>query len=182
MAPVVECGVCNTNPSKYKCPKCVLRYCSIACFKIHKETPCDQQAPTQPPSAPPPVPTPQTEITEATIQQQQGEGKAEEKPWWHTQNVPVDGAYAKLEHQDDHVVAREDLAKLGESSELRALLQQRDLRELLVQLHNRTAGVRNVGEAEGAIMDALKDPQFAQFADTCLSTLGMKEPAPQVQQ
>ncbi|KAK6002388.1 hypothetical protein QM012_002026 [Aureobasidium pullulans] len=32
------CGVCRQNESKYKCPSCQLRYCSIACFKQHKET------------------------------------------------------------------------------------------------------------------------------------------------
>ncbi|KAH0369012.1 hypothetical protein KCU65_g3592, partial [Aureobasidium melanogenum] len=32
------CGVCTQNDSKYKCPSCQLRYCSIACFKQHKET------------------------------------------------------------------------------------------------------------------------------------------------
>ncbi|KAI5202103.1 hypothetical protein E4T39_04910 [Aureobasidium subglaciale] len=32
------CGVCQQVESKYKCPSCQLRYCSIACYKQHKET------------------------------------------------------------------------------------------------------------------------------------------------
>ncbi|KAF1808548.1 hypothetical protein P152DRAFT_517448 [Eremomyces bilateralis CBS 781.70] len=34
------CGVCNQEPSKYKCPSqgCRLRYCSLPCYKVHKET------------------------------------------------------------------------------------------------------------------------------------------------
>ncbi len=30
------CGVCDKQDSKYKCPVCELRYCSIACYKPHK--------------------------------------------------------------------------------------------------------------------------------------------------
>ena len=31
------CIICNSNNSKYKCPKCNNFYCSISCFKNHKE-------------------------------------------------------------------------------------------------------------------------------------------------
>ncbi|CAI5759469.1 unnamed protein product [Candida verbasci] len=33
------CQICNTNESKYKCPKCNIPYCSLACYKSesHKE-------------------------------------------------------------------------------------------------------------------------------------------------
>ncbi|KAG9587323.1 hypothetical protein KCU77_g10487, partial [Aureobasidium melanogenum] len=44
------CGVCTQNESKYKCPSCRLRYCSLACFKQHKETHAHdppKQQPTQ---------------------------------------------------------------------------------------------------------------------------------------
>ncbi len=29
------CVVCNTNPHKYRCPKCRIVYCSVRCFKDH---------------------------------------------------------------------------------------------------------------------------------------------------
>ena len=32
----ILCGVCNEADSKYKCPTCELRYCSIKCYKPHK--------------------------------------------------------------------------------------------------------------------------------------------------
>ncbi|KHN95863.1 zinc finger (HIT type) family protein [Metarhizium album ARSEF 1941] len=31
------CGVCQKTASKYKCPRCYLPYCSVACNKTHKE-------------------------------------------------------------------------------------------------------------------------------------------------
>ncbi|KAK7267508.1 hypothetical protein RIF29_20183 [Crotalaria pallida] len=35
-----QCQVCNVAQSKYKCPSCYVPYCSLACFKKHKESPC----------------------------------------------------------------------------------------------------------------------------------------------
>ncbi|KAL3717747.1 hypothetical protein ACJRO7_009220 [Eucalyptus globulus] len=35
-----QCRVCNEAQSKYKCPSCLVPYCSLACFKRHKEVPC----------------------------------------------------------------------------------------------------------------------------------------------
>ncbi|PIN19444.1 putative MYND Zn-finger protein/hormone receptor interactor [Handroanthus impetiginosus] len=35
-----KCEVCEEAQSKYKCPTCLIPYCSLACFKKHKEIPC----------------------------------------------------------------------------------------------------------------------------------------------
>lgn len=31
------CGVCEKEPGKYKCPRCTMPYCSVACNRTHKE-------------------------------------------------------------------------------------------------------------------------------------------------
>ena len=31
------CDLCNTNDSKYKCPKCLKKTCSLLCVNLHKE-------------------------------------------------------------------------------------------------------------------------------------------------
>ncbi|KAK3490736.1 uncharacterized protein B0T23DRAFT_168557 [Neurospora hispaniola] len=31
-----QCGVCQAQPGKYRCPRCPLMYCSVACNKSHK--------------------------------------------------------------------------------------------------------------------------------------------------
>ncbi|XP_031371726.1 zinc finger HIT domain-containing protein 3-like [Punica granatum] len=41
-----QCQVCCQAPSKYKCPSCYLPYCSLACFKRHKEIPCAKPTPS----------------------------------------------------------------------------------------------------------------------------------------
>ncbi|KAK4233240.1 hypothetical protein C8A03DRAFT_19646 [Achaetomium macrosporum] len=45
------CGVCGTQPGKYKCPRCSMPYCSVACSKQHKENhPPDPPKPERPSS------------------------------------------------------------------------------------------------------------------------------------
>ncbi|KAI3915632.1 hypothetical protein MKX01_015457 [Papaver californicum] len=39
-----SCEVCKDAVSKYKCPSCLAPYCSLICYKKHKETPCSNQA------------------------------------------------------------------------------------------------------------------------------------------
>ncbi|XP_023733465.1 uncharacterized protein LOC111881278 isoform X2 [Lactuca sativa] len=43
--PKKNCKVCEKAVSKYKCPSCLIPYCSLVCFKKHKETPCVKQVP-----------------------------------------------------------------------------------------------------------------------------------------
>ncbi|ESO98155.1 hypothetical protein LOTGIDRAFT_226635 [Lottia gigantea] len=31
------CEVCKVGEFKYKCPQCLLKYCSVKCYKSHKE-------------------------------------------------------------------------------------------------------------------------------------------------
>ena len=33
-----SCGVCAAAAASYRCPRCDLRYCSVACCRTHKET------------------------------------------------------------------------------------------------------------------------------------------------
>ncbi|KAI8336548.1 hypothetical protein BC941DRAFT_514001 [Chlamydoabsidia padenii] len=41
-----HCGVCQVNTPKYKCSTCLIPYCSLVCYKTHKETPCQPAQPT----------------------------------------------------------------------------------------------------------------------------------------
>ncbi|KAM4619739.1 zinc finger HIT domain-containing protein 3 [Polymixia lowei] len=42
------CNVCREHTPKYRCPACNIRYCSLGCYKTHKDTclPVEQPAPT----------------------------------------------------------------------------------------------------------------------------------------
>ena len=47
------CAVCQERDHKYKCPTCRILYCSVACYKKHRETPC-----APPPASPLPAKAP----------------------------------------------------------------------------------------------------------------------------
>ena len=42
---VPVCSVCCTQEKKYKCPTCSALYCSLPCFKQHKDLSCRSPAP-----------------------------------------------------------------------------------------------------------------------------------------
>ncbi|XP_022640997.1 zinc finger HIT domain-containing protein 3 isoform X4 [Vigna radiata var. radiata] len=42
-----QCQVCIEALSKYKCPSCYLPYCSLVCYKKHKELPCVKPQPLE---------------------------------------------------------------------------------------------------------------------------------------
>ncbi|KAM7496186.1 hypothetical protein LguiA_020600 [Lonicera macranthoides] len=44
-----KCKVCEEAESKYKCPNCLIPYCSLVCFKKHKEIPCLKPVPPSEP-------------------------------------------------------------------------------------------------------------------------------------
>ncbi|KAL6861049.1 hypothetical protein J3F83DRAFT_230496 [Trichoderma novae-zelandiae] len=56
----VLCGVCGSNPGKYKCSRCRLPYCSVPCSKAHQQNhppdaPKDEPRPTDQSSSEPPA-------------------------------------------------------------------------------------------------------------------------------
>ncbi|KAF8863571.1 hypothetical protein BDZ45DRAFT_583713 [Acephala macrosclerotiorum] len=54
------CAVCNENEGKYKCSRCYLPYCSVACSKQHKIN----HPPDEPKPEPESKPSPATEIND----------------------------------------------------------------------------------------------------------------------
>ncbi|GBG79541.1 hypothetical protein CBR_g29688 [Chara braunii] len=40
--PSKTCQVCQEGTPKYKCPQCRIPYCSLVCYRQHKEIPCQK--------------------------------------------------------------------------------------------------------------------------------------------
>ncbi|KAI9144312.1 hypothetical protein BKA69DRAFT_1056879 [Paraphysoderma sedebokerense] len=70
MAPVRTqvCKVCETQQSKYKCSTCYIPYCSLQCYKTHKEIPCKK--PTE--STTSPATDSKVEVNRTTIPYDEG--------------------------------------------------------------------------------------------------------------
>ncbi|MED6276710.1 hypothetical protein CHARACLAT_005734 [Characodon lateralis] len=131
------CSVCSEQTPKYRCPSCNIRYCSLGCYKKHKDT-C---LPIEKPASPNP-------------ESKDAAGSAE--PW------SVDD----LLHEDDIIdkVPLQRLQLLGQSAELRDLLCNPHLRRLL-------CSVDDAESKEDAIMAAMQEPLFVEFADQCLKVV-----------
>ncbi|XP_029956300.1 zinc finger HIT domain-containing protein 3 [Salarias fasciatus] len=97
------CNVCSDQTPKYRCPACKIRYCSLGCYKKHKDT-CS------------PAKKPVSVSVEARDAQNT-------EPWC------VDD----LLHEDDILdkVPVQRLQLLGQSKQLRDLLCNPHLRQLL---------------------------------------------------
>ncbi|KAL6099102.1 znhit3 [Pungitius sinensis] len=127
------CSVCSEHTPKYKCPACKIRYCSLGCYKTHKDTclPVEQPASIDP---------------EAT-------------DYFNTETWSVED----LLHEEDIVdkVPLQRLKLLGQSKELRDVLCNPHLRELL----------RSIDCADSkadAMKAAMQEPLFVEFSDRCL--------------
>ncbi|KAF9527387.1 hypothetical protein CPB83DRAFT_856459 [Crepidotus variabilis] len=41
---LISCQICEEQPHKYTCPQCLVVYCSLTCYKKHKESSCSTAA------------------------------------------------------------------------------------------------------------------------------------------
>ncbi|XP_060768490.1 zinc finger HIT domain-containing protein 3 isoform X2 [Neoarius graeffei] len=100
------CVVCSEQVPKYRCPVCRIRYCSLGCYKKHKND--DSCQPVK--DTTPPAPSPDSCQSEA-------------EPWTVDDLLDEDS-------QSDRVPLQK-LQLLGESKDLKTLLLNPHLRNLL---------------------------------------------------
>ena len=53
----VKCEIFRESQSKYECPQSITPYCSVACFKAHRQTPCSPPVPVSSEQHSPPQPS-----------------------------------------------------------------------------------------------------------------------------
>nr|XP_057942911.1 zinc finger HIT domain-containing protein 3 [Doryrhamphus excisus] len=133
------CSVCSEQTPKYRCPCCKIRYCSVSCYKRHKDSclPLKQPEPSVP------------------------EGK--DASGTDTRSVE------DLLQEDDipDIVPPERLQLLGQSEELKDLLRNPHLRQLL-------RAVDSADSKEEAMKAAMQEPLFVEFSDQCLKVVENK--------
>ncbi|CAL1573863.1 unnamed protein product [Knipowitschia caucasica] len=102
------CIVCSEQPPKYRCPACRSRYCSVVCYRKHKDSCLPAQSPPVPPV-------------------HEGKGSIS------TDQSTVDD----LSHDEIiDKVPMERLQLLGQSKELQDLLCNPHLRQLMLSIDN----------------------------------------------
>ncbi|XP_073697499.1 zinc finger HIT domain-containing protein 3-like [Garra rufa] len=103
------CGVCSEHVPKYRCPACRIRYCSVSCFKRHKDD--DSCHPVKESD---PASSSSTPVTSA------------EQPW--TVEDLLD------ENSQTDKVPLQKLQQLGDSEALKGLLRNPHLRRLMMSV------------------------------------------------
>uniref|UniRef100_A0A8C6XQR7 Zinc finger HIT domain-containing protein 3 n=1 Tax=Naja naja TaxID=35670 RepID=A0A8C6XQR7_NAJNA len=142
----VVCGREGRQAAKYRCPGCRERYCSVPCYKKHKEECASRVDPAmQPADSDPSCPI-----------QREKSWRAEGSPW------SVDDILT--EDDEDDRVPLQKLQLLRESEELQGILSNPHLRTLLLtidQANDKSALMRRY----------MQEPVFVEFADCCLRTV-----------
>ncbi|KAM4760723.1 zinc finger HIT domain-containing protein 3 isoform 2-T2 [Cyanocitta cristata] len=126
------CAECGARgAARYRCPRCSSAYCSVPCCRTHRER-CAPDSPRERAAA--------------------GHGPSP-GPW------SVEDILGEEDEQDR--VPLQKLKLLGESEELRDLLRNPHLRQLLLtidQAQDRSSLMRRF----------MQEPLFVEFADCCL--------------
>ncbi|XP_050765013.1 zinc finger HIT domain-containing protein 3 [Gymnogyps californianus] len=140
------CGVCGAaGAAKYRCPRCAAAYCSVPCCRTHKER-CT------------PEPKREEERERSAAGQvfpggQHRGGQHADSPW------SVEDILTEDDEQDR--VPLQKLKLLGESEELRGLLLNPHLRQLLL-------AVDQAEDKSSLMKKYMQEPLFVEFADCCL--------------
>ncbi|XP_077079444.1 zinc finger HIT domain-containing protein 3 [Siphateles boraxobius] len=103
------CGVCSEHVPKYRCPACRIRYCSVSCFKRHKDDDSCHPIKESVPASSRPTP-----VSNA------------EQPWIVEDLLDEDSQTDKVPLQK--------LQLLGDSEALKGLLRNPHLRQLMMSV------------------------------------------------
>ncbi|XP_072909646.1 zinc finger HIT domain-containing protein 3 isoform X2 [Hemitrygon akajei] len=133
------CSVCEDQATKYRCPACDVRYCSVGCYKKHKDD-CKPQKSGSVSS------TSELSTEVGTITWQEGK----------------DDILGEDEESDR--VPLEKLKLLAKSEELKSLLCNPHLRQLLLTIDR-------AEDKENIMKSAMQEPIFVEFADRCLQVV-----------
>ncbi|XP_048338918.1 LOW QUALITY PROTEIN: zinc finger HIT domain-containing protein 3 [Sphaerodactylus townsendi] len=141
-----RCGVCpegDRRPAKYRCPGCRARYCSVPCYKKHKEQ-CVPKVD--------PVPQPASAETLMDVHREKSLN-AEARPRLASDILTED--------EEEDKVPLQTLQQLNESEELQGLLLNPHLRQLLL-------AVDQAADKNSLMQKHMQEPLFVEFVDCCL--------------
>nr|POE68367.1 zinc finger hit domain-containing protein 3 [Quercus suber] len=167
-----KCEVCNEALSKYKCPSCLVPYCSLVCFKKHKEIPCAKPVSSEEK----PTPVPESLVERPLTAEQPGDVlqklqleaieipcakpvSSEEKP------TPVPESLVErplTAEQPGDVLQKLQLEAIASSSEIRDALKDGNLQKLIYNIDGSP-------DAENELDKAMGVEVFRTFTEKILS-------------
>ncbi|KAE8679660.1 HIT-type Zinc finger family protein [Hibiscus syriacus] len=163
--------VCNKAQSKYKFPSCLVPYCSLPCFKTHKETPSVKPKSTQEKSGTSSLNSGSvndavtiTVKSESTVdamtpnvKPELSEGRASGNPGFQVER--------KLEVDDpSEVLQIMQMQAIASSNEVREALKDEHLQKLISNIDSSPEALNELDKAMGVDV-------FRIFSDKILSTI-----------
>ncbi|XP_044977833.1 zinc finger HIT domain-containing protein 3 isoform X3 [Hordeum vulgare subsp. vulgare] len=146
-----SCEVCKEAPSKYKCPTCRTPYCSVICFKKHKDEFCQKIMPQ--------------EETNKTLLQE----KVSVDTTWPAQSPNTVCPTKALEIEDPSwLVDRTRLRSLVELNEVRDALRDSELQKMILQIEGSS-------EPEKELEKLMEGQTFQQFANKILDIISLQQ-------
>ena len=152
MPPKVICKICNEQPSKYRCPLCNTKYCSLMCYKAHKSKAIDEQNSCNPPKK-------ESSSSNSTCS---------------TKNDRFENKKRRRDHTEEEVchVTPKELQRLEASEPVRKAAKSAQLQQVV-------RGIINARDPHIALARRLEqDPHFSTFADNIMIAIGKAERGP----
>lgn len=144
-----ECNVCQKINSSYKCPKCLVPYCSLGCWGVHKQA-CSGAV--------------QTTSTHGTTLSQE-EDAAEKAEIVTVGTGSRNNGESRVEDDDELLLRPEQKERLRSSEKLKSLLKSKRLRDDI-------SCIDSAADRQAALKAMLaKNAEFDVFVDTLLTTL-----------
>ncbi|XP_056859290.1 uncharacterized protein LOC108827102 isoform X2 [Raphanus sativus] len=136
------CEICEKVVSKYKCPSCLVPYCSLGCFKKHKETPCAKpSAPEEKPASPAKQVSVETKDVVVKTEHKASASSA-------AKDIPVARPPITVE-EEKYVVEKTQLEAIASSSEIREALKDEALQKLISSIDSSSNPLQELDEAMG---------------------------------
>ncbi|XP_013705321.2 zinc finger HIT domain-containing protein 3 isoform X2 [Brassica napus] len=190
------CGICEIVVSKYKCPCCLVPYCSVGCFKKHKEIPCVKPSSTDEKPATSPAKEVSVDVVEKTEAKASGSSAAcatkeaqmavvipvnaeeakhvvdkthlEATGASATKEVPVARPITITAEEAKYVVDKTQLEAIASSSEIREALKDEALQKLIASIDSSSNPLKELDEAMG-------EEAFRMLKEKILSNLSKKK-------
>ncbi|KAL1216308.1 hypothetical protein V5N11_026787 [Cardamine amara subsp. amara] len=162
---VQTCEICKKVVSKYKCPSCLLPYCSLACFKNHKETPCAKPSGESGPSSTEEKPASQAKdvpVEKPVLVEAANDTKLKVSAVSPAKEGPM--ARPIVVEEENYVLEKAQFEAIASSSEIREALKDEALQKLIFSIDSSSNSSKELDEAMGT-------EAFREFTDKILLTI-----------
>ncbi|MCL7049713.1 hypothetical protein MKW94_017264 [Papaver nudicaule] len=155
-----HCEICKDAISKYKCPSCLVPYCSLVCYKKHKATPCLKSNQV----------TPQAETPASNQVTAQAETPASNQVTPHEKPCRTLLPEIPLEVEEPNLMLHQSqLESIRFSKEILDTLKDEKLHKLIYSIDS--------AKSENELENAMELEDFRQLREKILSVIGQPRQA-----